>query len=212
VSQGRLFLLIQIGATVVWGSNQIILSSVVGPGEAAAFSVVQRLFMVVSMPLAILNAPLWALYADAHAHRESGFIRAALKRSMAISISFSVVGSALIASTSLYLVDLLSKGQVSVPPATIAYFAIWTVFEATGNAFAMYLNGVGVIRPQAITVGAYAFVSVPMKIAGAHYFGATGLLAVMVGSYVLFTILPLTTVFRREWLAPAADNNLNHTV
>lgn len=202
VAQGRLFLLIQLGVTVVWGSNQIILSAVVGPAEAGAFSVLQRMFMVVGIPLAILNAPLWAMYADARAHRESEFIRGTLIRSMIMSISLSIFGAALVTVASPVLLGILSNGQVYVSPLTVVTFAAWTVLEATGNAFAMYMNGVGVIRPQAITALIYALASVPLKIAGAYYLGVSGLALVLVMSYILFTVLPFTTIFRRECLAP----------
>src|SRR5215472_7827493 len=90
--QGKYFFIIQFTWAIVWGSNQGILSAISGPVDAGTFSVLQRLFMAVQIGLAILNAPLWAMYADARAHGEVGYIRSLLKRSMIITLVCSLAG------------------------------------------------------------------------------------------------------------------------
>lgn len=202
LQQGRMFLVIQVAVAIVWGSNQLILSAMIGPAEAAVFSVIQRLFMIVQVALAILNAPLWAMYAEAHAHRESIFIRGLLRRSMAISFMLSAMGVSILVLCRGPLLGLLVEGTIAVPPTAMVLMALWTLLEVSGNAFAMYLNGVGVIRPQAITGIAHVIMSVPMKMAAVYFFGLNGLLATMIFSYILFTALPFATYFRNECLMP----------
>jgi O-antigen/teichoic acid export membrane protein len=201
VRQGQMFLLIQIAVAVVWGSNQLILSAVIGSSEAAAFSVAQRLFMVVVVALTVVNVPLWAIYADAKAGGEHDFIRGTLQRSMTLTFACAVGAVILLLAASEPLVSFLTNDRVAVSNATLRLMALWTILEVSGNAFAMYLNGVGAIRPQALTAVAYMLTSVPLKIAGAYYFGLDGLLAVMIASYVAFTVIPLLTIFRGECLA-----------
>jgi O-antigen/teichoic acid export membrane protein len=199
---GRMFFLIQIAVAAVWGSNQLILSSIAGPEVAGEFSVLQRLFMCVQVGLAVLNAPLWAMYADAHAHGEAGFVRRLLVRSMSVSIALALAGVLTLGFAREPLLNYLVQGEMHLTSTAVWLMAGWTVFEASGNAYAMYLNGVGVIRPQVVTGLAYVIASLPAKILAVQWFGLDGLLAAMIASYVLFTVVPLLTFLRRECVAP----------
>ena len=51
LSAGALFLTIQIGTAVGWGSDTLLLASISGAGQVAAFAVAQRLFLFASSPL-----------------------------------------------------------------------------------------------------------------------------------------------------------------
>lgn len=203
--QGKEFFTIQVAYAVVWGSNQIILSSMIGAEEAATFGVLQRLFMIVQVALTILNGPLWAAYADALAHREAGFIRELLKRSMLATLAGSSVGVALLVGWSDMIVRLLAQDAVTIPSSAIILMALWTVIEACGIAFAMYLNGTGRVRPQAVTGVVHMLISVPAKAAAVSFFGLHGLLATTIVSYLLFSALPLVTIYRSQWLGPLRE-------
>jgi O-antigen/teichoic acid export membrane protein len=201
--QGQYFFVIQITFAVVWGSNQLILSSIMGPAGAAAFAVLQRLFMVVQIGLAILNAPLWAMYAEAQAHGEMYYIRSLLKRSMMTTLFFSLAGVAVLVEWSPLFLAFLSKDRLVISSIAIELMALWTILDACGNAFAMYLNGVGAVRPQAIAAFVYMVVSVPLKIVIVRWFGVEGMLVVMSASYFLCAVVPYLTWFRTECLTPA---------
>lgn len=196
--QGQLFFIIQIAFAVGWGANQLILSSMLGPAEAGVFSVLQRLFMVVQVPLTIVNLPLWAMYSDAYAHREFLFIRKLLKRSMLTTLACSLVGGAIIIAGQRIFVGLLSGHKVSIAESTVILMAVWTVVEACGIAYSMYQNGVGRIRPQALTGVVHTLASVPIKIVAVRYFGLNGLVAAILFSYTIFIALPYVSIFRAE--------------
>jgi O-antigen/teichoic acid export membrane protein len=92
---GGLFFLLQIGTMVGWGMDTLLISSTLGVAQVAVFSIVQRLFQLATQPLAILNAPFWGAYADAHSRNDRAFIQKTLIRSMMITLattSFAVVG------------------------------------------------------------------------------------------------------------------------
>lgn len=202
VSRGGMFLIIQLVVSIIWGSNQFILSAVVGPIAASTFSVLQRIFMLVTVPLSVLNAPLWPAYAEARAQSEAPFLRGLLWRSMLITFAGSVAGGVLIFEYRGIIVRLISNGSLVVPAAAMLLMAVWAAMDACGNAFSMYLNGVGVIRPQALLGLVYLLVSVPLKVVGATAAGLQGLLVIMIATYVALTIVPLLTIFRRLCLEP----------
>jgi O-antigen/teichoic acid export membrane protein len=203
--QGRYFFIIQFTWAVVWGSNQGILSAISGPVEAGTFSVLQRLFMAVQIGLAILNAPLWAMYADARAHGEVGYIRSLLKRSMVVTLLASLAGALLLLAGAPFFLHIIVENRLPVSSSALQLMAIWAVLEACGNAFAMYLNGVAAVRPQAYVAIAYMVTSVPLKILAVRYFGLNGLLTVMSAAWFACTVVPFLTIFRDECLAPARE-------
>lgn len=201
-SSGSLFLALQIGALVCTGSDTLVLASVLGSSDVATFAVAQRLFLVVSIPFAILNTPLWAAYADAHAMRDTRFLRQTLSRSLACS----VLGSALLATTlavfGQWLVTHWTKGSISVPIALLVALALWSVLEVFGNTLAMYLNGCNIVRPQVVVVGFLCVVGLPSKVFATERFGAAGMVTSTTLIYIACVVIPYLTVFRKSLAAP----------
>jgi O-antigen/teichoic acid export membrane protein len=207
LGMGALFFALQIGAMVGWGADALILGSVAGAAQVAAFAIAQRLFQLVTQPLAMLNAPLWAAYADAAAHADGAFLRRTFKRSMATSLIMAIALSVVLWLVSPLLLPWWTRSTVTVPPALIALAAVWAVLEATGNALGTYLNGVNIVRQQLAVVTLFCIIGVPLKIAAALHFGASGLLAATIAAYVLTTLTPYMTVFRTAILAPMSRSN-----
>jgi O-antigen/teichoic acid export membrane protein len=204
---GALFFALQIGTMVGWGADALILGSVAGASQVAAFAISQRLFQLVTQPLAMLNAPLWAAYADAVAHADSTFLRRTFARSLATSSLLAALLSLVLWLVAPTLLPWWTRGTVAVPPTLIALAAVWAVLEAIGNVLGTYLNGVNIVRQQLAVVVLFCIVGVPLKIAAALHFGAIGLLAATIAAYVLTTLAPYMTIFRTAIFAPMSRSN-----
>ncbi|MBF0156825.1 MAG: flippase [Magnetococcales bacterium] len=182
---GSLFFLIQVGTMAAWGADNLIIASTLGAAQVAVFGVTQRLFQLVSQPLAIVNAPLWAAYADAHSRHETSFIRKTLARSLLLSFFLGLLGSAILLFTGDGLVSLWTRGTIVVPSTLLAAFAAWTVIEATANAFAVFTNGCNILRAQAFGVVSLILVAIPVKI---HLAAEYGIAAMLIGFTTIFLI------------------------
>ncbi len=64
---GGLFFVLQIGTMIGWSADALIVSTLAGVTAVTQFAIVQRMYSLVSIPLSIMNAPLWGAYADANA-------------------------------------------------------------------------------------------------------------------------------------------------
>jgi hypothetical protein len=84
--------------------------------------------------------------------------------------------------------------SVAILLALAAVMAIWTVVRASGNSFAMYLNGV-----QVVVVIAFCILALPLKIWAAGHYSAVGLVLASLGCFLLTVCVPYLTVYRREW-------------
>jgi len=197
---GGLFFLLQIGTMVGWGADSLIISSTLGAAQVAVFSVVQRLFQFATQPLSMLNAPLWGAYADAHVRHDKLFVRNTLKRSLAITLAGASLGAVLLLLFHSWLIDKWTHGNIVVPLAFVATYAVWVIFEAGGNAFAMFLNGTGIIKQQVSVTLLFVVLVLPLKLV---LIGQLGLLALPTATLLAYLIANVGLygfVFRAEIL------------
>lgn len=195
---GGLFFVLQIGALVGWGGDSLIASSLLGASEVSKFALVQRLFQFVTLPLMIINAPLWIAYADARARNDKVFIKRTLKKSLIGTACVAASASIAVVACSGYIFSYWTKDAIQIPYSLIFFYGIWIVFDATGNAFAMFLNGVGEIRSQVFCVCFFCFLALPLKLILVPQYGISMLVIVTIFSYVITVIFPYTTLFNKR--------------
>lgn len=195
---GGLFFLLQIGTMIGWGADSLIISSTLGVTQVAVFSVVQRLFQFATQPLGILNAPLWGAYADAHARHDKSFIKKTLKHSLLITFAGATLGALVLLLFHAWLIEKWTHGRIVASIAFVAFFAVWVIFDALGNAFAMFLNGAGVIRAQVSAVMLFIVLVLPMKMVFINYFGLMGIPLAALISYLVAISSMYGFVYKKE--------------
>jgi O-antigen/teichoic acid export membrane protein len=195
---GGLFFLLQIGTMVGWGADSLIIANASGAASVAAFSVTQRLMRFVSQPLSIMNAPLWAAYADADARHDRIFVNRTFVRSIKLTLGFSVIGAVALVLLGQEIIELWTKAEVVTTFGLLSVMAFWLVLETTGNALGVLLNGLGIVRQQVWVVSAFVAVALPLKLCLAQWAGAFGVVLAGIVAYVLTTVLGYGLVFRRD--------------
>jgi O-antigen/teichoic acid export membrane protein len=202
LTTGFLFLVLQVGTMIGWGADSFLLAGIVGASEVAAFAVAQRLFLFASQPGSILNGPLWAAYADAHARGDQRFIKKTLLRSFMLTTAVVTGLSAVLLIFGPRIIAFWTEAAITVPWVLLLAFAAWTPLESAGIALSVYLNGVGIVREQVIVVICFCIVAVPAKIFAAMHAGAFGLVAATAIVYAVTVAGLYGTVFRARILAP----------
>jgi len=193
---GALFFILQIGTIIGWGADSIIIASTLGASQVAVYSIVQRLYLFISQPLSMMNGPLWNAYADAHARGDKKFIKNTLKKSLFLTITFSIFGGGVLFLFSNKLIEVWTHGDLEVPPTFVFVFFVWTVCETLGSAFAMMLNGCGVIREQVITVVVLTTIALPLKLIVINHFGMIGMQATYAILYCVIVLFFYGYFFR----------------
>lgn len=182
---GGLFFILQVGTMIGWGADALIISSALGPTAVAVYSIAQRLFQFVTQPLAMMNSPLWGAYADAHAKGDVAFIRRTLRASMLLTLGVSMLGVTILFFNSEWLLHYWTGGNVLVPMLLLGLVALWTVLESCGVAFAMFLNGVQVVKQQVIVVSIFCVFVLPLKIWGVN---SVGLIAIPLATMTVYAL------------------------
>ena len=198
---GGLFFLLQIGTMAGWGADPLILSSRIGPLAVVIFTLADRAAQLIAVPLYIVNKPLWATYAEALARGDKAYIRRTLKHSLAATALISTSVALVLFFGSATIFRFLSKSVVVVPQGFLAVYLLWAIIRSLGDCFAMYMNGVHVLRPQVILVVCFIAISIPAKIIFAGTSSLAGFVAASILSYLVASVIPTFTIFRKDVFA-----------
>lgn len=196
LSVGGLFFALQIAVIIGWGGDSMIVSATLGLAAVAPFAIAQRVFQFVSQPFAILNAPFWPAYADARAKGNIQYINQLFRRSFFVSLTGGAAGVVFLALAGPTLIGLLSDQKISLDPVFIWLFALWVLFEITGNSLGMYLNGMGKVKIQVLLAAIFVVAVVPLKLFATERFGINGLLFANIAGYFLILMLPYFVLFK----------------
>lgn len=197
VSFGGLFLILQLGVMAGWGADSLFISTLSGASAVAQFAIAQKLFQLVSIPVNIVNAPLWGAYADAHAQGDTQFIRKTLRISLLGTLAVSSVLSVMVYLASDLLIELWIKKQIEVSGTLLLGFAVWRVLESLGNSFSMALNGMHIVKLQVISVLMLCALVVPLKLYFTPLYGAQAVIWCTIVAYTLSTVLFYLFTFRK---------------
>ncbi len=195
---GSLFLFLQVGTMVGWGADSLIIANATGAASVAAFAVVQRLMQLVSQPLSIVNAPLWVAYADADARNDGAFITNTFKKSFTLTLAVSTVGAISLFVFGPEIIEYWTNSEVQPSQMLIGVMSMWLVFDTCGNALAMLLNGLGIVKQQVWVLCAFVSLVLPVKLLIAPSSGATGVVLSGLGAYFLTTVIGYGIFFRND--------------
>jgi O-antigen/teichoic acid export membrane protein len=198
IRTGGTFLLLQLGCMLISGADSLIISSQLGAEHVAAFAIVMRLFQISTQPMSILNSPLWGAYADAHARNEKVFIRKTFKLSMMTSSIYSTSMMFLLVIFGERIVHLWTGSVIHISIGLLVVYGLWSIIDAVSNAFGVFLNGCGLLRPQIVTVLFFCTAGILAKIILIRLFGIEAMIFGAVLSYIFISFLVYGWMFRKE--------------
>jgi len=187
---GMLFFVLQIGVSVSFASDNIIIAWMLGPDSVAQYSVVSKLFEGVLMVVGLASAPLWPAYGEARARGDMLWIKKTLVKSMFTTLLFILPLALLLVTCYRPLFQIWVGATHVFSFALVAWYAVWMVFKGLGGTYAMFLNGMNVIRLQLIIATLFMFISIAAKIWFITLFGLNGILAALILTYLLTTVIP----------------------
>lgn len=187
---GLLFLVLQIAMAVAYASDNVIIARTLGAASVAEFAVPEKMFSFVPLLLTMLLGPLWPAYGEAIARGDRHWVEATLRRSLLAAAVFSAAAGGLLFAVGPWLLSIWVGRAVNPPVLLLGLFALWKVFESTGNALAYFLNGVKLLRPQAVLASLMALSAISLKIVLVRSLGSPGVLVATIVTYGAFVLAP----------------------
>jgi len=182
---GGVFFILQIGALILFQTDNIIITQLFGPQKVTVFNVAYKLFAMVSMISGIILTPFWSAYTDAYAKDDFDWMRGSLKKTRNIWLILS--GGAfllLIVSPLIYRIWLHDSVQVPVSVSIAMFLYVIGFNWMQVNCF--FLNGIGKIRIQLYLYLFSIVVNIPLAIFLAKFFNIAG---VTLSNVVIFIIM-----------------------
>jgi O-antigen/teichoic acid export membrane protein len=190
LATGLLFLFLQLSWTVAFASDNLIIDRILGANAVAGYAIPYQGFSAVATLAALPLTALWPAYTDAATRRDLDWLRRRVRRTiggMAI-LGVTVGGVALLVARP--LLGLWVGHDTHYSTALLWGFALWIPVFCIGNAVAVYLNAMGVVRFQVATVSVMVVANLALSIALVRAWGPAGAIYGSLISYTVFVALP----------------------
>lgn len=197
ITNGGMFLLLQISAVIAFQSDALVITHILGPTVYGDFAVVQKLFQLISLAVGCAAAGLWPAFGEAIALNNLRWAKSTL-----ISASLVVAGIAVVAVILLIyfmpwvMATWLRSNEMPTFGLLVA-FAIWTVIDAVAVIVGAFLNAASILKPQVILALGMAAVAISLKMSLTPIFGATGAVSATILSYLLVCVIGYTYILHR---------------
>lgn len=162
MGNGVKFFFLEISAVIIFTTDSMIITHVVGSEEVAIYQLVMKLFSIFTIISGTIMVPLWSAFTHAYSKGEIEWIRKIMRKILLMIIPL-VVGVFIF----IFMVNPILKiwigNGVSASQTLIITIACYVVINIWSNIFAYFLNGVNKINGQLFTVGLGAIINIPLS-------------------------------------------------
>lgn len=184
-SLGMRFFVIQLAVLVIFMSDKILITQLLGPQYVTSYEVVFKLFSVFTVLHGMVLSPLWPAYSDAHARGDMDWIRKQLRRQVKFAV-FIFVMALLLALVGPLIVELWIGEKGSAPRSLYMLFCLFIIVSVWNNVFAYFVNAISELSVQLWTAVLAAILNIPLSIFFVKYVG------IGVGGVVIATVVSLS--------------------
>lgn len=187
---GGLFFLLQITVSIVYNSDNIILTTVVSPDDVATYATTWRMFSIVVMVNSLILGPLWPAVADAKAKGDFKWLRSAYLGNLRRSIIASILLATLLVIIGNIILDVWTGKKIHAPTELLLLLALWVILEGYGQCMAMLLNGLHILGLQLAVASTMLIIGTGLKI---YLADSIGLYGPLIGTIIAFTLIVCVT-------------------
>lgn len=164
------FFIIQICVMIVFTTDNIIIIQVLGPTEVTSYSVVYKLFnLITTIHSGVILNTLWSKYTDLYSKKEYISLKTLFSRTLKLMIVLIVIIIILMLVSKTIISFWISNDELTIKSELIILMAIYTLVNAWNSTFAIFLNGIGRINLQTYTSIAAALLNIPVSVFFAKY-------------------------------------------
>ena len=189
-SLGIKFFIIQMAVLVIFATDNMIITQVLGPAEVTPYNVVFKLFSIIAIGHGIIVGPLWSAYTDAYAKTDIRWIRDTLRKTIMILIPIiiSVLFLILFARD---IINIWVGTNINFPDSLVIFMGIYTVIRIWNSSYSSLLNGIGRIKFQMYSAIIGGLINIPISVYFAKYLqmGMSGVILGTIVSLSFFAII-----------------------
>ncbi|OKS86945.1 lipopolysaccharide biosynthesis protein [Mucilaginibacter polytrichastri] len=161
---GGYFFLIQIGALILFETDNIVITQLFGPKEVTTFNIAYKLFAILVNVFTIVITPFWSSFTDAYTINDFVWIKG-IFRKMYIYWGITVVIAIVLWIVSPFLYKLwLGSTLVNIPFILSASMVLYVAGFCWLMIHCYLLNGIGKIKLQLYLYIISTIVNIPLAI------------------------------------------------
>lgn len=182
LSVGMQFFTIQIAVLIIFTTDKILITQLLGPEYVTQYDIVFKLFGLITFAHALISAPLWSAYTDAYHRGDMTWIKRMLHKQLII---FTGIISAIFIMGLLIrpIVAVWIGPEMPVSQPLVMSIGLFVLVSTWNNIYAMFVNGVGKIKLQLYTAVVAMVANIPLAILFVKWFGL-GLSGVVLATVV----------------------------
>lgn len=163
ISSGWRFLIIQISAVIVYTTDSLLITNMLGPEDVAPYAIAFKYMSVVLIFVTVVLKPMWAAYSQAYAVRDIAWIIRITRR--LIKGWFGVLAlSVIMVVASPFVYDVWLGPSLYIPYTLTLLMALHMAILTWSQIFGNFINGAGHIRLQLYLAIYAAIVNIPLSI------------------------------------------------
>ncbi|GEO09879.1 O-antigen export protein [Segetibacter aerophilus] len=173
---GGVFFVIQIGALILFQTDNIIITRILGPKAVTTFNVSYKLFSAFTMVFSIIVTPYWSAFTDAYAKQDFSWMSKSIKSLRQIWLVLSLATLVLLTFSKVIYGTWLGN-TVAIPISLSFAMAAYVIVFVWQTLHVYMLNGIGKVRLQLILVVASAIINIPLAVFLGKKFGLAGIIS-----------------------------------
>ncbi len=174
---GFTFFILQGAALVVFMTDNLIISRVLGPEEVPAYNISYRYFNLAAVFFGLVTTPFWSAFTEAFAKNDMIWIRKMFKKLLGLWVVVSVICVAMFfGAPSVY--DIWIKNAVEIPQILNLAMMLWIIASTGMSIFGTFLSGVGKLKLSLYQAVFVMVINIPLSIylAGFDSLGSAGVI------------------------------------
>lgn len=174
------FFIIQLCMIVIFTTDNLIISNILGPDNVAQYDIVLKLFQVLITFSIILLDPFWALFTDAYKKNDGVWIKSTIKRVNKVFLLLIIV-TVLMAFFTKDIISIWIGKDFQVHESLPYFMGIYVLIRVFPVIYMFFLNGIGKIKLQMWLYVFGAIINIPLSVFFIKYMNM-GISGVIIGT------------------------------
>lgn len=171
---GLQFFIIQIGALILFQTDNIVVTQLFGPQDVTVFNTAYKLFSVVIMIFTIVVTPLWSAFTEAYTKSDFIWIENTMIKIKRVWI-LQIFITFLLLISSKWIFEFWVGDKIKIPFTLSLSFGLYVIVCTWQSMHVYLLNGIGKIRLQLYLVTISGVVNIPISIFLGRRYGLAGI-------------------------------------
>lgn len=174
---GFVFFVMQGAALVVFMTDNLIITQVLGPAEVPAYNISYRYFNLVVVFFGLVTTPFWSAFTEAYAKKDLHWIRKVMRRLFSLWFAVAILAIAMY-FVAPWVYKVWIGDEVEIMNALNLVMMAWVIATTGLSIFGTFLSGVGKLRISLFHSITVMIINIPLSIwlAGYSELGSAGVM------------------------------------